>query len=74
MDRATRIISVLERDIASKESDIYNLINQRTFLKNTLTDAIQLISDLLDPDCPEDYRDVADAELSRIIEDLFKIN
>jgi len=73
MDRATRIISVLEKELVIKDKQIKDMNEREAHLKAIVVDLIQIVSDLVDPDCPEGYTDIADQQLSLCIEQFFEI-
>lgn len=57
--------SFLEQLSDEKESD-------KHLIKEALFDAIQLINDLCDPNCPEDFKEVAKEEARRFREIYFQ--
>ena len=73
MSAAERAIHLLERELACKEAELQTRIEANDKLKKLLSDSMQIISDLVDPNCPMAFKEVAEAELLRIADEYFEI-
>ena len=66
---AENIINLLEREKVVLQHSNDELEKRHKSVKENLFDALQIISDLLDSDCPEEFKDVAEIELKRLREE-----
>lgn len=69
MSSAENIINLLQREKAVLQHSFDDLLAKNIKTKENLFDALQVISDLIDSDCPEEFKHVAEMELKRLREE-----
>lgn len=65
MKAPEQLINMLQREKAILENELSHLGHKQEVYKDTLFESIQMINDLLDPDCPREFLEVAKLEVER---------
>jgi hypothetical protein len=65
MNAPEQLINMLQREKALLEKEVSDLNKKQEVYRDTLFEAIQIINDLLDPTCPEEFNEVAISEVVR---------
>lgn len=73
MSSAEEMLITLQREKAVMQHSFDALLKNHSNLKEAMVDALQVISDLLDKDCPAEFNEVAKEELYRL-RDEYLIN
>ena len=66
MSAAEEMLITLQREKAVMQHSFDVLLRNHSNLRDAMVDALQVISDLIDEDCPGEFKEVAREELYRL--------